>query len=230
MEQRYFVQWYFGGFSPASDSNRLEAFHDFPVINILSINVEKVELHIIRVIAGCGWSMLTWSAGEARWGCFYCRRIRGANTWRSICQNFYIKLTLCKTAHFLTCLQAGLRSKIWRPPFKNLPQNFLRLSSFKWEEAARGHLLALLSTHRLYPFHIPFLWFFSFPLLFRISFSFPNFPASPLFLSYPPFVVFRPYVFFSLPLKQALIRQWWCRHFLAEVMFTHLVSLFQSLY
>lgn len=62
--------------------------------------------------------------------------------------------------------------------------------------------------------------------------SFP--PSSPslsplLAFSHRLIVVCRPPVL-SVSLKRALIRQWWFRHILAEVMFAYLVSLLQSLH
>lgn len=148
---------------------------------------------------------------EFRRGYFYRGSISGTNTWLPICQNFHWKLTW---ALVLTRLQSQSHWKIFRrPPSQNSQQHFLRLSFLKWEEARMKFgrqrtfcwLLCPLTSLRLS---------LSPSFLLLLSVSFVPRLSCPLF-------VFSP--------KQALIRQWWCRYILAEVMFAYLASLLHSL-
>lgn len=84
-----------------------------------------------------GCILTPWSLEMNRWWktddtVFNHWRIRGTNsTSFSICKNFQIKLG---SVSDMSPSRATLW-QIWRPPSQTLLQHFLRLSSFKWEEA-----------------------------------------------------------------------------------------------
>ena len=162
-------------------------------------------------MTGSGSSISPWCIGWIQTRIFLSRDHQRSKHLAFHLSKLWLKVNL--SSGFDSSPIAVTLEKFRRPPSQNSQQHFLRLSFLKWEEARMKFgcqrtfwwLLCPLTSLRLS---------LSPSFLLLLSFSFVPRLSCPLF-------VFSP--------KQALIRQWWCRYILAEVMFAYLASLLHSL-